>query len=99
MTKTRVIKVRFSDEEFVAITAMGKPVGGVSALVRKRVLGYGVSPVKKEAIRELARVGVSLNRIARQVTSCCPIETVEIVAMLLAIDRDVEAIVQKLLKP
>lgn len=98
MTKTNVIKVRLSAEEFAAITAMGKPIGGVSALVRKRVLGQGVSPIRKEVMRELSHIGVSLNLIARQATNCHPIEAVEIVAILLAIDRDVEAIVRKVLK-
>jgi hypothetical protein len=99
LRKTRLIQVRLSGEEFVAITAMGKPIGGISALVRKQVFGKGVSPIKKEAVRELARIGVSLNLIARQVTNCQQIETVEIVAILLAIDRDVGEIVQRLLKP
>ena len=98
MPKTKVIKVRFSDEEFVAITAMGKPVGGISALVRKRVLESGVSPIKKEAIRELARIGVALNLIARQSAGCRPMEAVEIVALLMAIDRAVGEIIQRLLK-
>ena len=82
MPKTKVIKVRISHDEYIAITAMGKPVGGVSALVRKRLLGQGVSPIKKESIRELARIGVALNLISRQLANRQVIETVELLAIL-----------------
>lgn len=77
---------------------MGKPIGGVSALVRKRVLAQGVPPLKKEVIRELARVGVALNLVARSVSDRRPIERIEILAVLMTLDRDIQTIGRKLLK-
>lgn len=87
MTRTKVIKLRVTAAEHAALTGLGKPLGGVSALIRRRCLDPVSSEPSRDAIRELARLAHNLNLIAVQARTLPANRTVEVIAHLIAIER------------
>jgi hypothetical protein len=68
-TAARVLwlKLRVSREEKAAIAAKAEAQGQtVTDFLRQRVLGYRLrqTPLEKERVRQLARIGVNLNQLA-----------------------------------
>lgn len=97
MNKTRIIKIRVSDTEHAAIAKLAKPVGGVSALVRNSLEAAGLpSAPKVDALRELSRFSALLSVLARHSMGHAPTDDIEIIARLVALDRQVTDLVKTL---
>jgi hypothetical protein len=97
--RKRMIKIRVNDAEHAALTEMGKKCGGISALVRRHLLKYGDNESRWEALRELAQLARNLCFIARETKHFPPGRAVEILAWLVAIDRQLNEAIQRLGKP
>ena len=99
MGRKRMIKIRVNDAEHAALTEMGKAVGGISALIRRHLLKHGDKETRWEALRELARLARNLSFIARETKHFPAGRAVEIMAWLIAIDRQLNEAIQRLGKP
>ena len=99
MGRKRMIKIRVNDAEHAALTEMGKARGGISALIRRHLLKHGDNESRWEAVRELARLARNLSFIARETKHFPPSRAVEIMAWLVAIDRQLNEAIQRLGKP
>jgi hypothetical protein len=99
MGRKRMIKIRVNDAEHAALTEMGKAIGGISALIRRHLLKHGDKETRWEAVRELARLARHLSFIARETKHFPPGRAVEILAWLIAIDRQLNEAIQRLGKP
>ena len=67
-TRGAFIKVRVTPEEKKAVTAKAEELGQtVADFLRQRALEYRLrqTPLEKERVRQLARIGVNLNQLAR----------------------------------
>ena len=98
MGRTKIINIRVSDSEHAKLTAMGKSVGGVSALIREQLISRNPDGSRREALLELARLARNLNLIARRVRTYEPIRAVETIAWLIAVDRKLVAAIEPLAK-
>ena len=68
MSRSEWIKMRVTAEEKNAIFAMAATQGQtVTDFLRQRALGYRLrqTPLEKERVRQLARIGANLNQLAR----------------------------------
>ena len=99
MGRKRMIKIRVNDAEHAALTEMGKAIGGISALIRRHLLKHGDKETRWEALRELARLARNLSFIARETKHFPAGRAVEILAWLIAIDRQLNEAIQRLGKP
>jgi hypothetical protein len=93
--RKRNIKVRVNDEEHAAFTRLGKTEGGISALIRRCLLGQGITDARREALRELARLARNLNVIAVEARRFDPARTVEVVAHLVVIERELDGAIER----
>ena len=67
-TRSEWIKMRVTSEEKNAIFSMAATQGQtVTDFLRQRALGYRLrqTPLEKERVRQLARIGANLNQLAR----------------------------------
>ena len=94
-----MIKIRVNDAEHAAFTKMGKARGGISGLIRRHLLKHGDEESRWEAVRELARLARHFSFIARETKQFPPGQAVEILAWLVAIDRQLNEAIQHLGKP
>lgn len=99
MGRKRMIKIRVNDAEYAALTKMGEAAGGISALIRRHLLKHGDNESRWEAVRALARLARNLCFIARETKQFPPGRAVEILAWLIAIDRQLIEAIQRLGKP
>ena len=90
-SRTAWIKLRVAPTEKDAITAKAKAQGQtVTDFIRQRAMDYRLrqTPLEKEHIRQLARIGANLNQLARWAnTYKCRAETIRVLAALLSIER------------
>jgi hypothetical protein len=86
--RTKFLKLRVSDEELSKLKRLGKPAGGISVLIRTRVLGTESADAKRNALRELARLARHCNALVAQTRRFEPTQVVQILAHLLAIERE-----------
>jgi len=89
-----MVKIRVNDAEHAALTRMGKAVGGISALIRRHLLKHGDKEMRWEALRELARLSRNLSLIARETKHFPASRSVEILAWLITIDRQLTSAIQ-----
>jgi hypothetical protein len=89
MTRTKNIKIRLTEDEFLRLKrCAGKR--GVSALLRDRALGPDPRQVQSEqlsGLAELARARNLLNDIARSCQRQPPLAVIEIIALLIVVER------------
>ena len=67
-TRTALVKLRVTPAEKEAITAKADAQGQtVTDFIRQRALDYRLrqTPLEKERVRQLARIGANLNQLAR----------------------------------
>jgi hypothetical protein len=98
MGRKRVVKIRVNDDEHAALAKMGNHVGGISALIRRHLLKHGDKEMRWEALRELSRLARNLSFIAREMKQFSPDRAVEILAWLIAVDRQLKESFQRLNK-
>jgi len=89
MNRTKSIKIRLTDDELRQLkTAAG--TRGISALLRRRGLGLNRQQDRIEwftVLAELVRARNLLNQIARSSERRTPSEQIQIVAQLIAVER------------
>jgi hypothetical protein len=78
------------------LAKMATGAGGVSGLIRRYLLKHGDNESRWEALRELARLARNLSSIARQTKQLPPNQTVELLAWLILIDRQLTEAIQRL---
>lgn len=85
------LKLRVTPEEKNVITARATAQGlTVTDFLRQRALSYRLrqTPLEKERIRQLARIGANLNQLARWANTWKnPAEAVEILTALVSLER------------
>lgn len=90
-SRTAWIKLRVAPTEKDTITAKAKAQGQtVTDFIRQRAMDYRLrqTPLEKEHIRQLARIGANLNQLARWVnTYKSRAEALRVLAALLSIER------------
>jgi len=86
--RKKVVRTRVTDEEHATLTRLGKSEGGVSALVRRHLLGQGLTDARREALRELARLARGFNSIAIGTQRFDPARAVEVIAWLVIVERE-----------
>lgn len=94
--RKRFVRIRVNDEEHATLTRLGKSEGGVSALVRRHLLGQGVTDARREALRELARLARGFNSIAIGTQRFDPARAVEVIAWLVIMERELNGAIQRL---
>lgn len=91
-TRTAWIKLRVTPAEKAAITAKAKAQGQtVTDFIRQRALDYRLrqTPLEKERIRQLARIGANLNQLARWVNiHKSRTETIDLLSVLVSLERE-----------
>jgi hypothetical protein len=91
-TRSAWIKMRVTQEEKEPIAAKAAAQGHtVTDFIRQRALDYRLrqTPLEKERIRQLARIGVNLNWLARWANiHKSRIEALEVLIALAALERD-----------
>lgn len=90
-SRTAWIKLRVTPAEKEAITAKAQAQGQtVTDFIRQRALDYRLrqTPLEKEHVRQLARVGANLNQLARWAnTYKSRADALQVLAVLLSIER------------
>ena len=93
-SRTAWIKLRVTPTEKETITAKAKAQGQtVTDFIRQRALDYRLrqTPLEKEHVRQLARVGVNLNQLARWANTYKSwAEAIQVLAVLLSIERSLK---------
>lgn len=91
-TRTAWIKLRVTPAEKAAISAKAEGQGQtVTDFIRQRALEYRLrqTPLEKERVRQLARIGANLNQIARWANiHKSRAETVDVLAVLVSLERE-----------
>ena len=94
MTRTKNIKIRLTEDEFQRLKRRaGKR--GISALLRNRALGPDTRQVQSEkfaVLAEFTRARNLLNQIARSCQRQPPLALAEIVAHLIAVERQLSTL-------
>jgi hypothetical protein len=92
-TRTAWIKLRVTTMEKETIATKAKSQGQtVTDFIRQRALDYRLrqTPLEKERIRQLARIGANLNQLARWAnTYKHRAEAVQVLAALLSFERTI----------
>ena len=90
-SRTAWIKLRVTPTEKETITAKAKAQGQtVTDFIRQRALDYRLrkTPLEKEHVRQVARVGANLNQLARWAnTYKSRAEAIRVLAALLSFER------------
>lgn len=94
--RRRFIKIRVTDEEHERLTLLGHGQGGISGLFRSRLLGKKRNGKDGQAIRELARLARNFNTICMKLQRYEPAQAVEIMACMVAIDRELADAIKRL---
>lgn len=93
--RTAWIKLRVTPAEKKAITAKAEAQGQtVTDFIRQRALDYRLrqTPLEKEHVRQLARIGANLNQIARWVNiHKSRAEAVQVLTTLMSLEHAVKA--------
>ena len=93
-TRTALVKLRVTPAEKEAITAKADAQGQtVTDFIRQRALDYRLrqTPLEKEHIRQLARIGVNLNQLARWANvHKSRAETIDVLAALVSLERELK---------
>lgn len=91
-TRTALVKLRVTPAEKEAITAKAATQGQtVTDFIRQRALDYRLrqTPLEKERVRQLARIGVNLNQLARWVNiHKSRAETIDVLSALVSLERE-----------
>ena len=94
-TRTAWIKLRVTPAEKEAITAKADAQGQtVTDFIRQRALDYRLrqTPLEKERVRQLARIGANLNQIARWANiHKTRADALDVLAALVSLEREIEA--------
>lgn len=94
-TRTAWIKLRVTPAEKVAITAKAEAQGQtVTDFIRQRALDYRLrqTPLEKERVRQLARIGANLNQIARWANiHKNRADALDVLAALVSLERELKA--------
>jgi hypothetical protein len=87
--KTKLVKLRVTPNEQKALSELAREEGGVSALIRRRVLGrQSVRPPAKTDVLLLARIHSSLQQIARSLSTAeNRLSLVQVLAQLWTIEQ------------
>ncbi|MDL2313632.1 plasmid mobilization relaxosome protein MobC [Desulfovibrio sp. OttesenSCG-928-C14] len=93
-TRTALVKLRVTPAEKEAIIAKAEALGQtVTDFIRQRALDYRLrqTPLEKEHVRQLARIGVNLNQLARWVNiHKSRAETIDVLAALVSLERELK---------
>lgn len=91
-TRTAWIKLRVTLAEKEAITGKADAQGKtVTDFIRQRTLDYRLrqTPLEKERVRQLARIGANLNQLARWVNiHKSRAEAIDVLAALVSLERE-----------
>lgn len=94
-TRTVWIKLRVTTDEKAAITAKAEAQGQtVTDFIRQRALDYRLrqTPLEKERVRQLARIGANLNQIARWANiHKSRADALDVLAALVSLERELKA--------
>lgn len=90
--RTAWIKLRVTPAEKAAIIAKADAQGQtVTDFIRQRALDYRLrqTPLEKERVRQLARIGANLNQLARWVNiHKSRAETIDVLVALVSLERE-----------
>jgi hypothetical protein len=93
-TRTGWIKLRVTPVEKEAIIAKAEAQGQtLTDFIRQRALDYRLrqTPLEKERVRQLARIGVNLNQLARWANiHKNRAETIDVLAALISMERELK---------
>ena len=93
-TRTALVKLRVTPAEKDAITAKADSQGQtVTDFIRQRALDYRLrqTPLEKDRVRQLARIGVNLNQLARWVNiHKNRAEAIDVLAALVSLERELK---------
>ena len=93
-TRTALVKLRVTPAEKDAITAKADSQGQtVTDFIRQRALDYRLrqTPLEKDRVRQLARIGVNLNQLARWVNiHKGRAEVIEVLVALVSLERELK---------
>ena len=93
-TRTALVKLRVTPAEKDAITAKADNQGQtVTDFIRQRALDYRLrqAPLEKDRVRQLARIGVNLNQLARWVNiHKNRAEVIDVLAALVSLERELK---------
>lgn len=93
-TRTALVKLRVTPAEKEAIAAKAEAQGQtVTDFIRQRALDYRLrqTPLEKERVRQLARIGVNLNQLARWANvHKSRAETIDVLAALVSLERELK---------
>ena len=93
-TRTAWIKMRVTPAEKEAITAKADAQGQtVTDFIRQRALDYRLrqTPLEKDRVRQLARIGVNLNQLARWVNiHKNRAEVIDVLVALVSLERELK---------
>jgi hypothetical protein len=91
-TRTGWIKLRVTPAEKEAIIAKAEAQGQtLTDFIRQRALDYRLrqTPLEKERVRQLARIGANLNQLARWANiHKSRAETIDVLAALVSMERE-----------
>ena len=93
-TRSSWIKLRVTPAEKEAITAKADAQGQtVTDFIRQRALEYRLrqTPLERERVRQLARIGANLNQLARWVNSHkSRAEAINVLVALVALEKEIQ---------
>ena len=93
-TRTALVKLRVTPAEKDAITAKADSQGQtVTDFIRQRALDYRLrqTPLEKDRVRQLARIGVNLNQLARWVNiHKGRAEVIDVLVALVSLERELK---------
>lgn len=91
-TRTALVKLRVTPAEKAAIAAKAEAHGQtVTDFIRQRALDYRLrqTPLEKEHVRQLARIGANLNQLARWVNiHKSRAEAIDVLVALASLERE-----------
>ena len=95
-TRAALVKLRVTPAEKAAISAKADAQGQtVTDFIRQRALDYRLrqTPLEKDRVRQLARIGVNLNQLARWVNiHKGRAEVIEVLVALVSLERELKGI-------
>ena len=93
-TRTALVKLRVTPAEKEAIVAKAEAQGQtVTDFIRQRALDYRLrqTPLEKERVRQLARIGANLNQLARWVNiHKSRAEVIDVLVALVSLERELK---------
>lgn len=93
-TRTALVKLRVTPAEKEAIVAKAEAQGQtVTDFIRQRALDYRLrqTPLEKDHVRQLARIGVNLNQLARWVNvHKSRAEVIDVLVALVSLERELK---------